>query len=250
MKSKPRKSAGQSRKAASGNVTVDLGEKHNARIERMINSKLASVGMAGEPREGVKTQMGRPFSSFRTGLRRPGGALGKFRPGVLGSGRRLWSSRFRRPWMGQSAYAVPSNGGRTWQIIPRSIANVKTADVLSGVGLGILGNRALLRLTPALWSNTRLVHEGIAFVAGLIPLIFKRNPMTLGVAIPGAVILGSSLVDSLFNMIGFNPSLSGAGRSGTDSTIAARQKLAALQQRINVPAPGRGPLPQVVARPL
>lgn len=239
MKKQPRKSAGQSRKAASGNVIVDLGEKHQARLEKMIDSKLASVGMAG------KTEMGKPFSSFRTGLRRPG-TVGKFRPGVLGNGRRLWSSKFRRPWMGQDAYAVPPS--KTWRIIPASITNVRTAEVLTGIGLGILGNRALLRLTPSLWANTRLVHEGIAFVAGLLPLIFKRNATTFGVAIPGAVMLGASLVDSVFNMIGFNAQIAGVQRHGVEGTHAARQRLAQIQQRMNSPQQART-LPQVVARP-
>lgn len=256
---KSQKSAGASRKADNGNVTVDLGEKHSQKIERMISEKFAKAGLAGSKR----TEMGRPVA-------------GKFssRPGLLGGGYRPWYSRSggpsigsrlgrpgsslgsrfgRRPWLGQEAMAwVP--GTSAFQIIPASLRQVATGNLLTGLGLGLLGNRALVRLTPQLWPNpNRLMHEGIAFAAGLIPMLFQRNAATLGVALPGAVYFGGTLVDRLFTWIGIpSATLAGAqneNSAGANAALAARQKLAAIQNRIQSPAvqPNRG-VPRVVAQ--
>jgi hypothetical protein len=246
MKKPQKKSAGASRKADSGNVILDLGEKHSQKIEKMIDQKFAAAGMAGGSQ---KTGLGRPGSS-----RFGGRFLG--RPS-MGAGYRPWFSRFggegRRPWMGQGAIALTPRGG--YQIIPMEIRNVVTSQLLTGMGLGIVGNRALVRLTPSLWptNNSRIVHEGLAFAAGLIPLLFKRNATTLGVALPGAVYLGGTLVDMLFNALNMpQPALAGSqpGRlSGMDAALAARQKLAAIQSRISSPvAHPQGARPRVLAQ--
>jgi hypothetical protein len=235
MKSK-KKSAG---KAGDGNVTVDLGEKHHQKIERMIESKLATAGMAGAP-TGMASRFAKPSGSGR--------------PGMFGAGYKPRNSRFGKPWLGQgdatmTAYSAP---GRRFNIIPVEVQTVKTADVLTGMGLGLIGNRALVRLTPRLWAgnNSRLVHEGIAFVAGLLPMLFKRNSMTVGVAVPGAIYFAGTLVDMLFNAVGM-PTATLAGGNGApqaDPNLGARARLAQIQQRINTPqASQQRSLPRVMA---
>lgn len=242
-----KKSAGASRKADNGNVTLDLGEKHSEKIQEMVNEKFAAAGMAGVAQ---RTQIGRP--GF---LGRPSSGRFLGRP-ALGAGYRPWLSRFggRRPFMGNDAGAMVTTNRGMYSIIPMELQQVKTGQLLTGLGLGILGNRALVRLTPNLWkgNNSRLLHEGIAFAAGLIPLLFKRNATTLGVALPGAVYLGGTLVDMLFTAVGMpaSPSLAGAefGRAqGVDAALVARQKLAAIQNRLQVPAAQRS-VPRVVAQ--
>jgi hypothetical protein len=232
-----------------GNVTIDLGET--------IEKKLRAAGLTG-PRE----QMGKG-STGKT-------AAASWRPGMFGGrsgsfgGYQPWYSRSGRPWLGQGAEvtAFPMPGGRTaFTLIPQAIAQVKTTEVLTGVGLGIVGNRALVRLTPLVWkgNTSRILHEGLAFIAGLIPIFIKRNATTLGVALPGAVYLGGTIVDMLFDAIHMPANvLKGSQQgspqvSGADAANAARQKLAAIQQRIqHQPAPVgqvQRPLPRVVAQP-
>lgn len=236
MKSKSKKSAG---KANDGNVTVDLGEKHHQKIERMIESKLATAGMSGA-RPGLNLPSrfgGRPSVSGR--------------PGMFGGGYKPWYSRFGKPWLGQdaasiTAFTAPS---RRFNIIPIEVQTVKTADVLTGVALGLLGNRALVRLTPKLWqSNTNpVVHEGIAFAAGLLPMLFKRNAMTVGVALPGAVYFAGTLVDMLYNAVGMPPKPANMSGAQADPNQGARQRLAQIQQRINTPQAAQRSLPRVMA---
>lgn len=249
-----KKSAGAGRKADSGNVVLDLGEKHSQKISKMIDAKFAQAGLAG----GQRTEVGRPPFGLRSGSRFGGRFLGRPSLGrpALGAGYRPWFAN-RRPWMGDNgALALP--GSAMFQIIPTAIRQVVTAELLTGLGLGILGNRALMRLTPQLWATQKnqLLHEGIAFAAGLVPLLFKRNATTLGVALPGAVYIGGSLIDMLFTAVGMPvATLQGAQPSrisGSDAALAARQKLAAIQQRIQTPvAQQQGPrqVPRVIAQP-
>lgn len=232
------KSAGAGRKADSGNVVLDLGEKHTQKISKMIDAKFAQAGVSGAD----KTGLGRPFG-LRPGSRFGGRFLGRpalGRPALgrpaLGAGYRPWFAG-RRPWMGQDALALTPKG--LFEIIPTSIRSVVTGELLTGLGLGLLGNRALLRLTPQLWTTntSKLMHQSIAFAAGLLPLLFKRNATTLGVALPGTVYLGGTLIDMLFDAVGMPKStLAGAQPAGAvrgnDAALAARQKLAAIQQRI------------------
>jgi len=232
MKAKTQKGAGRPSGSASGNVTIDLGET--------IDKKLRAAGL--------RTGVGKGSSSAKAIPGRPG-ALASYRPGMFG-GFRPWYSRLGRPLMGQDVMAP----GKAWTLIPTAIQQVKTTEVFTGLGLGLLGNRALVRLTPMLWRNdSRLLHEGLAFVAGLAPMLFKRNATTLGVAVPGAVFLGGSLLDLLFNAVGLKPGMElkgGEGAPRSDAAMAARQKLAAIQQRINLAqAQPRSQIPRVVAQP-
>lgn len=284
MEKKPQKSAG--RKAESGNVTViDFGEKHHQKIERMINDKLALAGvtsrveMSGKgsasekasakaeaPASMGSSRFGRPFRG------RPGNVLSGYRPAGIrerfgerpslagrtsvgarpGSGRPWYQRHGGKPWLGAETATVSS--GRTY-LIPASVQSVKTAELLTGGALGLVGNRALVKLTPMLWGGQKeVVYEGIAFAIGLIPLAFKRNATTVGVALPGAVYLGGTLVDMLFNwLMPSKPAVKPATAAGTmqggqDATWAARQRLAQIQNRINQPQAGSRPLPRVVAQ--
>lgn len=237
MKSK-KKSAG---KANDGNVTVDLGEKHHQKIERMIESKLATAGMAGAP-SGLASRFGSKA-----------GVSG--RPGMFGGGYKPWYSRFGKPWLGQDASSITafSMPGRRFNIIPMEIQTVKTADVLTGAALGLLGNRALVRLVPKLWvsaSSNALLNEGVAFAAGLLPMLFKRNAMTVGVALPGAVYFAGTLVDMLYDAVKMPAkpaNMSGSNGAPVDPNSGARARLAQIQQRINTPQAAQRSLPRVMA---
>jgi hypothetical protein len=235
MKSK-KKSAG---KANDGNVTVDLGEKHHQKIERMIESKLATAGMSGA-QSGLASRFGSKA-----------GVSG--RPGMFGGGYKPWYSRFGKPWLGQDAAAITSYSmpGRRFNIIPMEIQTVKTADVVTGMALGLLGNRALVRLTPKLWAvaqTNAMVNEGIAFVAGMLPMLFKRNAMTVGVALPGAVYFAGTLVDMLYTAVGMPAKPANmSGAQAADPNQGARQRLAQIQQRINTPQAAQRSLPRVMA---
>lgn len=238
MKKTQKKSAG---KAERGNVTVDLGEKHTQKIERMINSKLSAAGMAGS----------RPVAGVA------GRAAGSNRPWLGNSaGYKPWYSRFGKPWLGQDATvtAFTTPGRSRFNVIPVEIKTVDTGKVLTGMGLGLLGNRALVRVTPMLWptQTNPLVHQGIAALAGIIPLLFERNSMTVGVAIPGVVYFAGTLVDMLYNSIGMPQRVVMAGGEGApkvEGNQNARARLAAIQQRINAPQGSQRSLPRVVAQP-
>lgn len=223
MSKKAQKGAGRSQ-SGSGNVTIDLGES----IER----KLRSAGLSG----------GASRHPHRPGSYRPGG----YRPGMFGGYRPWYASRYSslgdrfNRWTLGAKLGLPSE--------------TKTSELLTGSLLGIAGNRALVRVTPELIaSRSKLLHEGIAFGAGLIPLLVKRNSMTVGVAIPGLVFFGGSLVDWLLDMVGMpKPALQGTapGRSGADAAWSARQKLANIQSRMNQPAQAQSAYRQrVVAQP-
>lgn len=201
-------------RASSGNVTVDLGE--------VLEKKIRSAGLRRTEVAGAAPARG---------IGRPMG----FRPGMYG-GFRPWLGRFGggRPWLGQE-------GSMTFPVrslIPREIQAVKTASALGGLALGLAGNRALVRVTPMIVKNdSKLLHEGMAFLAGIIPLLLKRNATTVGVAIPGIVYFGGSLLDLGMDAIGVPPAaLKGSeGAQRMDASAAARQRLAALQQRIQMP---------------
>lgn len=217
--SKASKSKGAGR-ASSGNVTVDLGEA----IEKKIrDAGLRRTEVAGGP------------PAMR----------GRYRPGMFGQ-YRPWLGRFSRPWMGQEGVLQALRPG-----ILQNIESVRTTRVLTGLGVGLIGNRALVRVTPMLWKNdSKLLHEGLAFVAGILPLLFKRTATTVGVAIPGLVFLGGSLVDLVMNAVGV-PEAKLAGSAGAqriDASTAARQRLAAIQQKIQAPRPAAAAPQRVVAQ--
>lgn len=247
MSHKASKQKGAGRGSSSGNVPVilDVGEKIDKRLDQTIGEKLRAAGLRTEV-GGSQTSIG----ASKGGNVKPG-AFGGYKPGMFG-GYRPWYSRFGRPGMGQDAAAITE---RRFTLIPAALQQIKTTEVLEGIGLGILGNRAMVRLTPALWQNdSKLLHEGLAFVAGLIPMLFKRNAVTVGVAVPGAVVLGGTLVDKVFDLVGLPKARElkgGEGAPRADAALQARQKLAAIQQRINLAQSQaqRPAVPRVVAQP-
>lgn len=219
-----------------GNVTIDLGET--------IEKKLLAAGL--------RTDLGKS-PALRTGNLK-GGPVGARGTGLFG-GYRPWYDRFGRPSMGETT------ASKVFNLIPTAIRQVQTHQLLGGLGLGILGNRTLVRLTPRLVNtNSKLLVEGIAFLAGLVPLMFSRNAYTMGTAIPGAIMLASTIVDRGLDMVGLGAvpgaELRGAASGqGASSASAARQKLASIQNRINVAqatvqgqTSAQHPLPRVVAK--
>jgi hypothetical protein len=221
---KPSKGAGRK----DGNVIVDLGEE--------IDKKISSAAVAAARSE--RAEMGRPggyrpgmFGGYRPGGYRPGG----YRPGMFG-GRSSRPGMFGgyRPW-----YADREGSGGTMGMKNFMKEEVTPISMLGGLALGVIGNRALLRVTPDIIGTTmEVAHTGIAFVVGLIPALVKPNAITVGVALPGAVYFAGSLVDWAMNKIGIQKKvLSGSAeapqqRGGADAALAARQRLADLQQRI------------------
>lgn len=211
MTKKPQKGAG--RQAGSGNVTIDLGEE--------IDKKLRSATLAGKGRG-----------------HRPVARSGGYRPGMFGGGYRPWYASSASRW---------SLGAR--EMLPRTM---DTWTALTGIALGTIGSRALIRVTPDIVTGTRsrLAHEAIAFGVGLIPLLVKKNSMTMGVALPGVVFLGGAVVDYVLDALGV-PRRALSGATGSDASYAARQKLerlAEVQGRIHQQTQ-RSPLPRVVAQP-
>lgn len=207
-----------------GNITVDLGEA--------IDQKLrAAIGSA-------KSEARASVDGFRPGSfgQRPAfGRFGRFGRPALGSG-------FGRPVSGFRPFSSrfsPSVGGSMLKGVQSS---VNTLELLAGAGVGVIGNRALMRVTPSLafLGSKELVHATVAFVVGLIPAIVRQNSVTVGVAIPGAVVLAGALVDTALSAIGIQkPSLSGGAqnRQGVDAAMAARQRLADITARLSPARP-------------
>lgn len=231
------------RKPESGNVVVDLGEKMQKRAEKLVDQKLQAAGLTSRMAGKAPAAAAAPYRA---------GSLAGQRAGAFG-GYRPWYSRFGKPWMGQGETYAPS---RSFQLIPESLRQVTTTKLVGGLAAGLVGNRAIVRVTPLLWKsqNQRWVHEGLAAVLGLVPVLWKTTPMTLGVAIPGILFFGATIIDKIFDMVHIpKASLSGPGPSasqGAGEARAVRERLATIQTRINQPAglSGQRPLPQVVAR--
>lgn len=208
------KSARAGRKA-NGNVVIDLGEKVDQRFRR--------AEMAGKRGRGVPSR------------------LGSYRPGMFGY----------RPWFANRAReSGPFSLGKMLDY-PKSI---ETGKALTGTVLGTLGNRVLVRFIPEVVpTNSRLAVDAIAFVAGVVPFLFKRDALTVGIAIPGLVFLGGSLSDFLLDQIGLaRPALAGrpGARPGAHQHAAtARERLQQVQARINRQTPySTGARPQVTAQ--
>jgi len=230
---KPQKGAGRKE---SGNITVDLGEAIDKKLRSAIGearkdatpAKMAGYrpGMFGGYRPGGGSSLSR-FSS-RPGFGRPAlGSGGSFRPWYADR-----ESRFSK--LGLGALGVQNE--------------VKTWDMLTGAAIGVIGNRALVRVSPGLINkDSALLNNAIAFAVGVIPALVKQNSITLGVAVPGAVFLAGSMVDWALDAIGIaKPALKGsegAPKQGIDAALAARQRLVEIQQRIQprpaVAAPAR-----------
>lgn len=217
-----KKASGAGRKT-DGNITIDLGEK--------IDQKLRSAAGSGK-REGL----GRPW------LSRPGARPSGYRPGMYGFGS-------FRPW-----YASAQKGKFDLGRILKYPESVSTNNALSGVAIGTVANRLLARLVPTVLPmvKSKLATDAINFGLGLIPALAKPNSMTVGVAIPGLVVLASDLTDWLLDWLKMpSPVLSGSlgdTRGGVDHALAARQRLAEVQSRINRQAPQPQAVPRVVAQ--
>ena len=220
------------------NVTIDLGET--------IEKKLLAAGL--------RTDLGKGGSGIRTG-NSGGGPVGEQRPGLFG-GYKPWYNRFNRPSMGAELTTT-----RTFSIIPAQLRQLTTSHVLTGLGLGIVGNRVMVRLTPKLWDNSsKILHEGLAFIVGLVPMLFKRNAYTVGVAIPGLVMLGGTIVDKVLDWVGLDVpagrELRGSGAPRQQAALDARQRLASIAGRMQVaqalpagqPAAQQRPVPRVTAQ--
>jgi hypothetical protein len=234
----PKKSAKKS-----GNVVVDLGEKIDGMISR---SKLAGPSARPQFRMGARPGLasrhafllGSRPGMARSPFHRPtmGSGRGMIRRPMMGSGREM----FRRPTMG--AGWRPGYASTQWTLgaklgIPEQL---NTGQALGGTLIGTLGNRLLVRVVPGVVNlNSKLAVEAIAFGIGLIPFLAKRNSITTGVALPGVVFLAGSLADYAYDLVGVaKPVLSGAkvGAPAGDQAAAARQRLQALQSRIQRPA--------------
>jgi hypothetical protein len=252
------------RKAENGNITVDLGEA--------IDKKLRSA-IGDARREAVPAKMAgyRP-GMFSGGGYRPGPRMGGLRPSFGRPGFNRPGPRMGglRPSFGRPGFNRPALGGNGGSFKPwyadrdsrfgSSLSmgalgirpQINTWEMLSGAGIGLIGNRALVRVTPQipfLKNPSALLHNAIAFVVGVVPALVKQNSVTLGVAVPGAVYLAGSVVDWAFDAIGIaRPALSGgvrAPQAGVDAALAARQRLVEMQNRVNprgaaaAPAPSR-----------
>lgn len=212
-RAKPRKNAGRSKDT--GNIVVDLGEE----IDKKLRSVVGQVTMSGSKSKESPASMGRPgYGGYR-----PGG----YRPGMFGG---------YRPWYADKS-SVGGGGtlGMAWLSQP-----VKPVQMLGGMGLGVLGNRVLIRVTPDIIKTSyEWVHTGIAFLVGIIPAMVRPNSVTVGVAIPGMVFFAGSLMDAALNAVGVKkPALSGGGsapvpREAAQSALATREKLASMQSTLN-----------------
>lgn len=197
-----------------GNITVDLGEA----IDRKLRSAMGKG--ASDPK---KASMGYPGSGYRPGMYgwKPYGAE---RPGRFGGSPSRFGGSMNR-W---------SLGGPSLLGLSRQVS---TMQGLTGIAVGLIGNRALMRVSPSLVKTSNLMaHSAIAFVVGLIPVLIKQNSVTMGVAVPGAVYLGGSIVDWAFDAVGIaKPALSGGSPtgSGVNQAIQARQRLVDLQRSIH-----------------
>lgn len=212
-RAKPRKSAGRSKDT--GNIVVDLGEE----IDKKLRSVVGQVTMSGSKSKESSASMGRPgYGGYR-----PGG----YRPGMFGG---------YRPWYADKSSVGGGGGlGMAWLSQP-----VKPVQLLGGMAIAVIANRALLRVTPDLIkTNYEWVHTGISFLIGVIPAMVRPNSITVGVAIPGMVFFAGSLMDAAMNAAGIKKhALSGSGsapvpREAAQSALATREKLATMQNTLN-----------------
>lgn len=223
-----KKGSGAGRKV-DGNITIDLGEKIDDKIDSKVESKMRTA-MAGRG-----TAQQRPGGFYR-----PGG----YRPGMYGG----YNSY--KPWYNSGRQGFDL--GKIWKDYPQS---VNTNQMLTGAVVGVAANRLLARLVPSIIpTNSKLAVDAITFGLGIIPALAKPNAMTIGVAVPGLIILSADLADMLLDKVGMQrPVLAGSlgAPRAMDQALAARQRLADVQARIRqqqVGAPARI-LPRVVAQP-
>jgi hypothetical protein len=203
-----------------GNVTeIDLGEKVSESIRQEVADQ---VRMAGGEKRGNVTQP-RPVSRLSR-------FSGGYRPGMYGGYRPSWADR-----------SSLSGGG--WKLgeflkLPEQIKSAGK-DLLVGGLVGTVANRVVAWVAPGLVkTDSKLATEAIGFAVGIVPYLVKQNVTTLGVALPGFFFLAGSLAEYAIgktNLLGAKPALSGPAQmsqQAADPVIAARQKIAEVQNRI------------------
>jgi hypothetical protein len=201
-----------------GNVTVvDLGEEVDKVLVKRIDQKLKAAGVVGKAQQ--KEQMAGPgSSSYRAG---------GYRPGMFGY----------RPWYADKQNKFGATMGSSYSEKMRGLSRPNLTHLGIGAGIGALGNAALLRVTPDIVkSDLSIVHNAIAFTIGLIPVLAKPNSYTLGVAVPGAVMLAMSFFNFAMDQVGIKkPALRGsdASHASIESSVSARAKLQQVHQQIN-----------------
>lgn len=243
-KAKPK---GSSVKEGNGNITVDLGEA--------IDKKLRAVmGKAEAPK---RAEVGRPdglspggyrpgaFGGYRPGGYRPG-MFGGYRPGAnRPGGQRPGMFGGYRPWYATRESRFGGSVGSPF-LGAGVMREVHIGHLVGGIAVGIAGNRALVRVTPDIIKvDHAVVHDAIAFVVGLIPLLAKQNSFTVGAALPGTVFLAGSLVDWILNSLNVKKGPSSIGspqggapvRQGTGDALSASRKLADIASRVQYQQP-------------
>lgn len=212
----------------SGNIVVDLGEEIGTNIDKRIDRKLSAAGVDLSKKE----RMAGPGEG-RFGGYKPGG----YRPGMFGY----------RPWYADKRPGM--SGGESYGSRWRSLMYPHLGKMAVGGLIGALETVALMRVTPELVkTDLGLVHSGLAFAIGLIPVLARPNSYTLGAAVPGAAVLAVSLFNYALDGIGIKkPALRGSEPvPSIDSAIAGRQKLAQAHSRIMNP----GGVARVQAQPV
>lgn len=204
-----------------GNVTVvDLGEEVDKHMSRKIDQKLAAAGV----KPGLqKEQMAGSF----------GYRAGGYRPGMFGN----------RPWYADRQSRFGTTMGSSYSERWRGLSRPNLGHAAIGAIIGGLVDAGLLRVTPdVIKSQNGLLNTGLVCALGLVPVFVKPNSYTLGVAVPGAVLLGLSIINYAMDAVGVKrPALSGAqqGLSSLEASAAARQKLQQTHQAMNRPAAPR-----------
>ena len=219
-------------------IQVDLGEA----IDRKLRSAIGSA----KPREdgNVRSEIGHP--SYRPGGYRPG--MYGYRPGSFGGYRPWYASREGR--LGGGSPFIGAGG---------VIEKVQIGHMVGGITIGVIGNRALVRVTPDIIKvDYAVVHDAIAFIVGLIPVLAKPNSLTVGVALPGTVFLAGSLADWVMNALKIKKGPSSIGSpgdsalaprpQGVDAALSARQKLADVHSRMTSQQQAPGAASRVVAQ--
>jgi hypothetical protein len=202
---------------AAGNVTVvDLGEDIDKHLNRRIDQKLKAAGVAEIP--------------SKEKMAGPGYRAGGYRPGMFG----------HRPWYADRESKFGHAMGSSYAERFRGLSRPNLAHMAVGAGIGGLGIAGLMRVTPDIVkSDLAMVHSGLAFLVGLVPVLAKPNSYTLGVALPGTVALGLSIFNWGLDALGISkPALRGIGgpaaapRAGLDAAVSARDKLAQVHGRM------------------
>lgn len=194
---------------------------------RSADAGNVTIDLGEEIDKKLRTAIG--SRSNKLSVRRSG-----YRPGMFG-GYRPFHASSGRSMLGAKGLGLPER--------------LETGAFLTGGVIGLIANRALIRLTPGLIGTSAFWNEVTVAALGILPLFVKRNSTTMGVALPGVVFVASQIVNAGLNAIGVQQV---AGMSGNqNAALSARQKLADIQARLQHQAQSRvGVLPRVVAQPL